>query len=123
MAMKEIVEWSGNVIVQTHDAYDNYHLPTSLDILGDSGAIRSVNSMTGDPVGQVTLHHRSVASPFAIGVRDDLYLSTICAFDAAINDGVEPRVTGLDGVRSLAAAIAALEALQTGCVVHVEQIP
>ena len=117
-----VVEWSGDVIVQTHDAYDNYDLPTSLDILGDEGAISSANSMTGDPVGAVTIHHGSVASPVAIPVRVDLYLSTVRAFDEAINNGVEPRVTGLDGVRSLAAAMAAVESLQTGCVVQVEQI-
>ena len=117
-----VVEWSNDVIVQTHDAYDNYDLPTSLDILGDEGAIRSVMSMTGDPVGEVTIHHGNEASPFAILVRDDLYLTTVRAFDDAIYNGVDPRVTGLDGVRSLAAAMAALEALQTGCVAQVEQI-
>lgn len=37
-----VVEWSNDVIVQTHDSYDNYDLPTSLDILGDEGAISSV---------------------------------------------------------------------------------
>ncbi len=117
-----VVEWSSDVIVQTHDAYDNYDLPTRLDILGDAGAISSVMSMTGDPVGDVTIHHGSVTSPVDIPVRVDLYLSTIRAFDEAIHDGVEPRVTGLDGVRSLAAAMAALESLQTDCVAQVEQI-
>jgi 1,5-anhydro-D-fructose reductase (1,5-anhydro-D-mannitol-forming) len=117
-----VVEWSNDVIVQTHDAYDNYDLPTSLDILGDKGAIRSVMSMTGDPVGEVTIYHDNEASPVAIPVREDLYLSTVRAFDEAIYNGVEPRVTGLDGARSLAAAMAALEALQTGCVAQVEQI-
>jgi 1,5-anhydro-D-fructose reductase (1,5-anhydro-D-mannitol-forming) len=117
-----VVEWSGDVIVQTHDAYDNYDLPTSLDILGDQGAISSVNSMTGDPVGEVTIHHGSIASPTLIPDRTDLYLSTIRAFDKAIHTGVEPRVTGLDGVRSLAAAVAAVESLRTGCRTQVEQI-
>jgi len=108
--------------VVAHDAYDNYDLPTSLDILGEEGAIRSVMSMTGDPVGEVTIHHGNEASPVAIPVRDDLYLSTVRAFDKAIYSGVDPRVTGLDGVRSLAAAMAAMEALHTGCVAEVEQI-
>lgn len=117
-----VVEWSDDVIVQTHDAYDNYDLPTSLDILGDGGAIRSVNSMTGDPVGEVTVYHDGVASPIEIAVRDDLYLTTIRAFDDAIYSGAQPRVTARDGLRSLAAAMAALESLATGCEVDVEQI-
>jgi 1,5-anhydro-D-fructose reductase (1,5-anhydro-D-mannitol-forming) len=118
-----IVEWSTYVMVQTHDAYDNYDLPTSLDILGDKGAIRSSMSMTGDPVGEVTVYHDNVGSSIEIPVRDDLYLSTIRAFDDAIYSGAQPRVSGLDGVRSLAAAMAALESLRTGCTAPVEQIP
>ncbi len=117
-----VVEWTGDVIVQTHDAYDNYDLPTGLDILGDRGAIRSVNSMTGDPVGEVAVYHGQTATPVDIGVRDDLYLTTIRAFDRAIHAGADPQVTALDGVRSLAAAIAALESLRTGCTAPVEPI-
>ena len=121
-SLMTIVEWSDDVIVQTHDAYDNYDLPTSLDILGDKGAIRSAMSMTGDPVGEVTVYHDNVGSPYEIGVRDDLYLSTIRAFDDAIYSGSHPRVSGLDGVRSLAAALAAIESLRTGCAAAVEQV-
>lgn len=111
-----VVEWTDDVIVQTHDAYDNYDLPTGLEILGDRGAIRSSLSMTGDPVGEVTVYHDGVGTPAEISVRDDLYLTTVRAFDAAIHTGVEPLVTGLDGVRSLAAALAAQHSLDTGCV-------
>jgi len=117
-----IVEWSSDVIVQTHDAYDNYDLPTSFDILGEKGAISSFMSMTGDPVGDVTVYKGNVGSPVEIPNRDDVYLTTIRAFDDAIYSGIQPRVSGLDGVRSLAAAIAALESLRTGCTAPVEQI-
>ncbi|MFW2332985.1 Gfo/Idh/MocA family protein [Ilumatobacter sp.] len=117
-----VVQWSADVIVQTHDAYDNYDLPTSLDILGDRGAISSRMSMTGDPVGEVTVHHGDDATPIDVPVRDDLYLTTVRAFDEAIDAGTEPLVTARDGLRSLAAAIAALESLRTGCTAHVEQI-
>lgn len=117
-----IVQWSGDVIVQTHDAYDNYDLPTGLDILGDRGAIRSVNSMTGDPVGEVTLYRDHKATPVDIPVRDDLYLTTIRAFDRAIHSGADPQVTAHDGLRSMAAAMAALDSLQTGGTARVEQL-
>jgi 1,5-anhydro-D-fructose reductase (1,5-anhydro-D-mannitol-forming) len=111
-----VVEWTDDVIVQTHDAYDNYDLPTGLEILGDRGAIRSSLSMTGDPIGEVTVYHDGVGTPAEISVRDDLYLTTVRALDVAIRTGVEPLVTGLDGVRSLAAALAAQQSLDTGCV-------
>ena len=117
-----IVEWSSDVIVQTHDAYDNYDLPTSFDILGVAGAIRSVMSMTGDPIGEVTVYHDNVGTPVDIPVRDDLYLLSVRGFDEAIHSGTRPRVSGPDGVRSLAAALAALESLSTGCTARVEQV-
>ncbi|MDI1288625.1 MAG: Gfo/Idh/MocA family oxidoreductase, partial [bacterium] len=44
-----VVEWDGDVVVETHDAYDNFYLPTYLEILGTQGAIRATDSMTGDP--------------------------------------------------------------------------
>ncbi len=117
-----VVQWSTDVIVQTHDAYDNYDLPTSLDILGDAGAISSVMSMTGDPIGDVTVHHGDDATLIVIPSRDDLYLTTVRAFDEAIHSGTAPLVSAGDGLRSLAAAMAALESLTTGCMAHVEQI-
>ncbi|NNC80515.1 MAG: Gfo/Idh/MocA family oxidoreductase [Acidimicrobiales bacterium] len=117
-----VVEWTDDIIVQTHDAYDNYHLPSGLEILGDGGAIGSSESMTGDPVGDVTVYHDGVGTPAVISVRDDLYLTTVRSFDAAIHTGVDPLVTGLDGVRSLAAALAAQQSLDTGCIQSVPSI-
>lgn len=117
-----VVNWSSDVIVQTHDAYDNYDLPSGFDILGDEGAIRSVNSMTGDPVGEVTVFHGHEPVPVDIAEREDLYVTTVRRFDEAIHTGVEPLVTAVDGVRSLAAALAAAESLQAGTMVAVEQI-
>lgn len=117
-----VVEWTDDVIVQTHDAYDNYDLPTGFDILGDDGAIRSTASMTGDPIGEVEIFHGHEASAVDIRSRDDLYLTTVRAFDRAIRTGDEPLVTARDGLRSLAAALAAMESLRTSHVVAVETV-
>jgi 1,5-anhydro-D-fructose reductase (1,5-anhydro-D-mannitol-forming) len=117
-----VVEWTDDVIVQTHDAYDNYDLPTGFDILGDDGAIRSTASMTGDPVGEVEIFHGHEATVVDIPARDDLYLTTVRAFDRAIRTGDEPLVTARDGLRSLAAALAAVESLRTGHVITVETV-
>lgn len=118
-----VVEWTDEVIVQTHDAYDNYDLPTGFDILGDEGAIRSTASMTGDPIGEVEVFHGHEATLIDIPARDDLYATAIRAFDEAIRTGNEPLVTARDGLRSLAAALAAVESLRTGALAAVETIP
>jgi len=117
-----VVEWADDVIVQTHDAYDNYDLPTGFDILGDRGAIRGTNSMTGDPVGEVAIFHGHQATPVDVATREDLYLTAIRAFDEAVRGGGEPLVTATDGLRSLAAALAAVESLRTGALAVVETI-
>jgi 1,5-anhydro-D-fructose reductase (1,5-anhydro-D-mannitol-forming) len=121
-SLMTIVGWTGDVIAQTHDAYDNFHLPTWFELLGTEGAIRGSNCMTGDPVGEVTLFRDGEASVLDVGDRDDLYVTTMVAFRAAVFTGDEPLVTGADGVRSLGAAIAAVESVRTDQTVDVPLI-
>jgi 1,5-anhydro-D-fructose reductase (1,5-anhydro-D-mannitol-forming) len=106
--------WEGGVIVQTHEAYNNPHLPTSLHILGTDGALVAEDCNTGLPVGDVTLWRDNVAEPVELGPRNDLYEVTLRAFGAAVSGDGDVVVTGPDGVRSLAVSLAVLESLQTG---------
>lgn len=106
--------WDGGVLVQTHDAYNNPHLPTSLHILGTDGALVADDCNTGAPVGDVTLWRGKSAEPLDVGPRDDLYEVTVRAFDAAVRGEGAVIVTGEDGVDSLAYSLAALESLRTG---------
>jgi 1,5-anhydro-D-fructose reductase (1,5-anhydro-D-mannitol-forming) len=93
-AVMTSIEWEGGVLVQTHDAYNNPHLPTSLHVLGTEGALVAEDCNTGDPVGSVALWRDHKAEPVA-GEGDVV-------------------VSGPDGVRSLAVSLAALESLRTG---------
>jgi 1,5-anhydro-D-fructose reductase (1,5-anhydro-D-mannitol-forming) len=113
-AVMTSAEWEGGVLVQTHDAYNNPHLPTSLHILGTAGALVAENCNTLDPVGEVTLWRDLVASPLDVGPRDDLYEVTVRAFGAAVAGEGDVVVSGEDGVRSLAVSLAVLESLRTG---------
>ena len=111
--------WEGGVLVQTHDAFNNPHLPTSLHILGTDGALVAEDCNTGDPVGTVTLRRDSVGEPLDVGPRDDLYEVTVRAFGAAVRGEGAVVVSGEDGVRSLAYSVAVLESLRTGTRVQV----
>lgn len=113
-AVMTSAEWEGGVLVQTHDAYNNPHLPTSLHVLGTAGALVAEDCNTGDPVGRVTLWRGHVAEPVDVGPRDDLYEVTVRAFGAAVDGAGEVVVTGEDGIRSLAVSLAVLESLRTG---------
>lgn len=121
-SLMTVVNWTDEVIVQTHDSYDNYHLPTWLEILGTQGAIRSSGCMTGDPIGEVQLFKDHQVTDIEVGPRDDLYVTTVRAFDRAVHEGATPLVTGWDGVRSLAAVEAAQASLRSGCGADVQQI-
>ncbi|MEP6695653.1 MAG: Gfo/Idh/MocA family oxidoreductase [Pseudonocardiales bacterium] len=113
-AVMTCAQWAGGVLVQTHDAYNNRHLPTSLHILGTQGALVADDCNTGAPVGEVTLWRDGSSERLDLGPRDDLYEVTVRAFDAAVRGQGEVLVTGEDGVNSLAYSLAALESLRTG---------
>ena len=113
-AVMTSIEWEGGVLVQTHDAYNNPHLPTSLHVLGTEGALVAEDCNTGDPVGSVALWRDHKAEPIDVGPRDDVYEVTVRAFGAAVAGEGDVVVSGPDGVRSLAVSLAALESLRTG---------
>ena len=113
-AVMTSIEWEGGVLVQTHDAYNNPHLPTSLHVLGTEGALVAEDCNTGDPVGSVALWRDHKSEPVDVGPRDDVYEVTVRAFGAAVAGEGEVVVSGPDGVRSLAVSLATLESLRTG---------
>ena len=113
-AVMTSAEWDGGVLVQTHDAYNNPHLPTSLHVLGTEGALVAEDCNTGDPVGTVTMWRGHAAEPVDLAPRDDLYEVTVRAFGAAVDGSGTVVVSGEDGVRSLAVSLAVLESLSTG---------
>jgi len=108
------IEWEGNVLVQTHDAYNNAHLPTGIHILGTRGAIVAENCNTGDPVGDVWLVKNHQRQEISIPDREDLYIRTVRQFQAAVHGQGSVIVSGQDGVHSLAVAAAAYESVRTG---------
>lgn len=121
-AVMTLLEWEGGTLVQTHDAYNNPHLPTSLHVLGTDGALVAEDCNTGDPVGTVTFWRGQVSEPIDVGPRDDLYEVTVRAFGAAVAGEGDVVVTGEDGVRSLAVSLAVLESLRTGARAEVDQV-
>jgi 1,5-anhydro-D-fructose reductase (1,5-anhydro-D-mannitol-forming) len=105
--------WEGGVLVQTHDAYNNAHLPTSLHVLGTEGALVADDCNSQLPVGGVALWRDNVAEPLDVGTRDDLYQVTVRAFGDAVRGEGQVLISGEDGVRSLAFSLAVLESLRT----------
>jgi len=54
--------------------------------------------------------------------HEGLYVRGVAAFCAALKGQGEPAATALDGIRSLAAALAVAEACRTGALVRVPEL-
>ena len=74
--------------------------------------------MTQQPVGDLVL--RTAAGEQAVPVEHvDLYQRGVAAFCAAMRAEGSPAATAEDGVRSLAAALAVVEACRSGTVARI----
>ena len=106
--------WEGGVLVETHDSYNNAHVPTSVHILGTTGSLIGENCNTGDPVGTLALVRNSQYENIEVGARVDLYSQIIHEFTSAVAGTGKVHVDGEAGVRSLAVSVAVQEAMRSG---------
>jgi 1,5-anhydro-D-fructose reductase (1,5-anhydro-D-mannitol-forming) len=74
--------------------------------------------MTQRPVGTVSLRTADGERAIAID-HENLYMRGVASFCAAIRGEGAPAATGEDGVRSLAAALAVVDACRTGAATRV----
>lgn len=116
------IYWEDGILVETHDAYNNPHLPTSIHILGSTGSLVGENCNTGDPVGSLSLVRDQKYFEIEIGAREDLYVQTIRAFNSAVDGTGDVLVSGEDGIRSLAVSVATQEAITTGNRINVARL-
>lgn len=113
--------WSmpSGVQVFAHDSFTHRHAGCGLEIHGTEGSIFGHGIMTQRPVGDielVTAHGReAVAYP-----AHDLYTQAVSEFAAAVAGKGRPAADGVDGVKSLAIALAVRQAARTGKKLHVD---
>jgi 1,5-anhydro-D-fructose reductase (1,5-anhydro-D-mannitol-forming) len=80
---------------------------------GTQGSIVGRNVMTQRPVGEVMLRTASGETRLELD-HENLYVRGVRSFLAAVDGQGRPAATGEDGVRSLATALAVLDACQGG---------
>jgi 1,5-anhydro-D-fructose reductase (1,5-anhydro-D-mannitol-forming) len=113
-AVMAAIRYEHGVLVQTHDAFTVAHAGTGLEVHGTEGSIVATGVMTQDPVGTVVLRDGSGSREVEIPDRPDLYDTILRAFAEG-----RPTVSGVDGVRALAVALAVAESAATGRTVPV----
>ena len=114
-----IARFEGGVIAQWHDAFTTKHASTGFEVHGTDGSLVATDCMTQQPKGTVVLRTAGGSEELPVD-RTNLYVRSVTNFQAAIRGEGQPSASGQDGIRSLAMALAAIEAANTGCAVAVE---
>jgi len=122
-AIMSVLQYEGNVLAQTHDAFTVRYAGTGLEVHGTEGSIIAKDVMTQDPTGSVLLRDPTGERELDIPGRRNLYEVALEAFARAVEEKSEPAVTGVDGVRALAVALAVQEAAQSGRQVEIDTEP
>lgn len=112
-AAMSLIKFSGNVIAQVHDSFTTRAQRTSCEIHGSSGSLVAVDDMAQAPGGKLTLRDADGEREITVQ-QEDYYVYGCRAFHAAIRGEGHPAVTGEDGLKSLATALAARKSAETG---------
>ena len=106
-------------MVSSHESFTHPFAGSGLEVHGTEGSIFARGVMTQNPTGAVELVTESGRE--AIGFeKHDLYEEGVRRFHAAVAGDGEPAATGIDGVKSLAVALAIREAAMRGVRVDVD---
>lgn len=108
-----VVRFANGTLAQLHDAFTVKNAGTGIEYHGDKGSIIGKNVMTQQPVGEVILRNADGETNIELN-HHNLYVKGVASFCAAIDKKGPVAATGLDGVKSLAAAIAVVNACKLG---------
>jgi len=116
-----VLRFDNGVLAQLHDAFTVKHAGHGIEIHGETGSIVGSNVMSQQPVGDVLLRNEAGETTVPVN-HEGLYVRGVAAFCAAVRGQGEPAATALDGIRSLAAALAVAEACRTGSLVRIPEL-
>jgi 1,5-anhydro-D-fructose reductase (1,5-anhydro-D-mannitol-forming) len=108
-----VVRFAGGVLAQFHDAFTTRYATTGFEVHGEEGSLVATDCMTQQPKGVVVLRTAAGTEPLSLN-HESLYARSIRLFQEAAAGAGAPAATGEDGVRSLAFALATIEAARTG---------
>jgi len=107
-----VVRFKSGLLAEFHDAFTCRYVTTTFEVHGSEGSLLAADCMTQRPIGTVTLRNAQGEASLPL-VRENLYQRSVRAFHAAIRGEGAPSASGEDGVRSMAMAIATLEAARS----------
>jgi 1,5-anhydro-D-fructose reductase (1,5-anhydro-D-mannitol-forming) len=112
-SVMSVWQMPSGALVQTHEGFTIRHAGTSFEVHGTEGSIIARNVMTQQPVGEIVLRRNGEDAPLAFSDHN-LYSRSMGLFMDAVAGRGAPSATGIDGVKSLAVALAVKEAATEG---------
>jgi 1,5-anhydro-D-fructose reductase (1,5-anhydro-D-mannitol-forming) len=109
-----VIEFDGHVLAQLHQSFVAPHAVTRLHVLGTEGNLYAQGSLTQAGAGRLWL--RDAQGERELPVQPvELYVAGFSAFVRACAGEGAPLASGLDGARSMAAALAGLTSARSAC--------
>jgi 1,5-anhydro-D-fructose reductase (1,5-anhydro-D-mannitol-forming) len=113
-AVMGVIRFRSGLLAQFHDAFTIQNARTGFEVHGSEGSLIGEDVMTQEPQGKLFLQRQGKREEVDLGPHENLYAHQVRHFNAAVHGQGKPFTTGEDGVRSLAVAMAVLEATKTG---------
>lgn len=112
-AVMGVLRLTGDVLASFHCAFTVAYAPTGIEVHGTQGSLIARRGAGGaDP--EVVLRRASGDQEVDLGPPVVAAEATVRAFEAAVRGEGDPTVSGEDGVRAVAVAVATLESARTG---------
>ncbi len=112
-AVMAVLRFRSGVIAQMHDAFTAKHAVTGLQVFGSAGTLVGSDCLTQNAKGEVVLTNDAGSRVLAV-MHENLYERSVKRFHGAVAGTDTVAASGEDGVRSLAIALAVVEACGTG---------
>ncbi|MCX7247827.1 MAG: Gfo/Idh/MocA family oxidoreductase [Burkholderiales bacterium] len=113
-----VLRLDNGVLAQIHAAFTVRHAGTGMEIHGDTGSIVARDVMSQRAVGEIVLRDEHGERLIPVE-HENLYARGVASFCAAMRGEGSPAASGEDGVHSLAAALAVVEACRTRTAVKI----
>ncbi len=113
-----VIRFESGLLAQFHDAFTTKFATTGFEVHGTHGSLVGTDCMTQRSAGQVLLRTERGTEALRFD-QVNLYERALDAFHAAMRGEGQPAATGVDGVRSMAVGIAALQSAASGRAVAV----
>lgn len=112
--------WSmpSGAMVQSHESFTHGFAGTGIEFHGTEGSIFASNVMTQMPVGTIRLQDTSGSHEISFSTHN-LYERSLGLFNKAVAGSGRPSAGGVDGIKSLAVALAVRDAALSGREVQV----